>query len=213
MESASRPSGVPRMKSARAVCISEFPSQLRVHPPAVEDALRIELPLELLVDLHEGRGERLKNADRLVAAAKQRGVAARPFRRIADGARVGARAKPAQRPAPLDERLPGKLEGRRGRRKRNAPQRRAVPEKRVGLLADPRPEALALLRFEELAADFFLRGGYRGSGAREAHAELSTGPGARADRQGPPAPLVERFDRLVLGQFEPERRLGRGERQ
>src|ERR1041384_69010 len=149
MASASRPSGVSRMKSARAVCISKFPSQLRVHPPAVEDALRIELPLELLVDLHEGRGERLKNADRFVAAAKQRGVTARPFRRIADGARVGARAKPAQRSAPLDERLPGKLEGRRGRRNRDAPQRRVVPEKRIGLLANPRPAALALLRLDE----------------------------------------------------------------
>src|SRR2546430_2505309 len=165
MESASRPSGVPRMKSARAVCISEFPSQLRVHPPAVEDALRIELPLELLVDLHEGRGERLKNADRLVAAAEERGVTARPFRRIADGARVGARAEPAQRPAPLDERLPGKLEGRRGRRNRDAPQRRAVPEKRAGVLANPRPEALALLRLDELAADLIFRGGDRGSPA------------------------------------------------
>ena len=58
-----------------------------------------------------------------------------------------------------------------------------------------------------------MRGGYRGGGARETHAELSSGPGARADRQGLAAPLVERFDRLVLGQLEPERRLGRGERQ
>src|SRR2546430_7754665 len=177
MESASRPSGVPRMKSARAVCISEFPSQLRVHPPAVEDALRIELPLELLVDLHEGRGERLKNADRLVAAAEERGVTARPFRRIADGARVGARAEPAQRPAPLDERLPGKLEGRRGRRNRDAPQPRAVPEKRDGVLANPRPEARAWLRLAELAAASFLRVHDRGSPARIAVPLLRTGPG------------------------------------
>src|SRR6267378_921104 len=85
MASASRPSGVSRMKSARAVCISEFPSQLRIHAAAVENSLRIELALELPVDLHEGRPEGLKNADRLVASAKQRGVAARSFHRIADG--------------------------------------------------------------------------------------------------------------------------------
>src|SRR5467141_3861374 len=201
MESASRPSGVSRMKSARAVCISEFPSQLRIHAAAVENSVRIELAFELFVDLHEGRPEGLKNADRLVAAAKQRGVAPRSFRRITDGARVRARAKPAQRPAPLDERLPGKLEGRRGRRNRDAPQRRAVPEKGIGLLADARPEAFALRGVDELAADFFPRGGYRGSRAREAHSQLASGPGARADRQGLAAPLVDRFDRLVLGQF------------
>src|SRR5206468_1283264 len=107
-------------------------SEVWIHAAAVENPQRIELALELPVDLHEGRPEGLKNADRFVASAKQRGVAARSFRRIADGARVGARAKPAQRPAPLDERLPGKLEGRSGRRHRNAPQRRVVPEKRVG---------------------------------------------------------------------------------
>src|SRR5207245_6606681 len=167
------------------------------------NSLRIELALELFVDLHERRGERLKNPDRFVAPAKQRGVAPRALRRIADGARVRARAKPAQRPAPLDERLPGKLERRRGRRNRDAPQRRAVPEKRVGVLANPRPEALALLRLDELAADLFLRGSDRGSRAREAHRELSAGPGARADRQGLSAPAVELFDRLVLGQLEP----------
>src|SRR5712692_332904 len=163
--------------------------------------------------LHEDRGERLKNADRFVAAAKERGVAPRPPRRVTDGTRVGARAKPAQRPAPLDERLPGKLEGRRGRRNRNAPQRHVVPEKRIGLLADARPEASALRGVDELAADFFPRGGYRGSRAREAHSQLASGPGARADRQGLAAPFVERFDRLVLGELEPERRLGRRARK
>src|SRR5229473_1692258 len=198
MASASRPSGVSLMKSASAVCISEFPSQLRVHPPAVEDAVRIELALELSMGLHEHRRKRLKHADRLVAAAKERGVAARALRRFADGAGVGLRAKPAQRSAPLDERLAGKLERRRSRRNRDAPQRRVVPEKRIGLFANPRPEAFALRAVDELAADFFPRSGYRGSRPGEAHAELAAGPGARADRQGPAAPLVERFDRLVL---------------
>src|SRR5205814_7926973 len=98
-------------------------------------------------------------------------------------------------------------------RDRDAPQGRVVPEERVGLLADPRPEALALSRVDELAADFCFRRGDRGGGAREAHAELSSGPGARADRQGLAAPAVELLDRFVLGQLEPERRLGRWERQ
>src|ERR1700720_1733234 len=98
------------------------------------------------MDLHELRRKRLKHADRLVAAAKQRGVAARALRRFADGAGVGLRAKPAQRSAPLDERLAGELERRRSRRNRDAPQRRVVPEKRIGLLANSYPEALALRR-------------------------------------------------------------------
>src|SRR6266571_5984215 len=110
MASASRPSGVSRMKSASAVCISEFPSQLRIHAPAVEDALRVELALELPVYLHERRRKRLENAHRLVAAAEQRRVAARALRRLAHGARVGVREKPAQRPAPLDHLFTLKLE-------------------------------------------------------------------------------------------------------
>src|SRR5258708_35413364 len=101
-----------------------------VHPPAVEDALRIELALALLVDLHERGRERLKNPDRLVAAAKERGVAPRPLRRLADGARVRARAEPAPRPAPLAERRPGKPAGRGPRRNRGARQRPARPAER-----------------------------------------------------------------------------------
>src|SRR5882672_9699938 len=146
------------------------------------------------MDLHEPLRKRLKHADRLVAAAKQRGVAAHALRRFADGASVGLRAEPAQRSAPLDERLARKLERRRSRRNRYAPQRRRslgrVPEERIRLFADACPEAFALRGVDELASDFFPRGGYRGSRAREAHAELAPGPGARADRQGPAAPLV-----------------------
>src|SRR5258707_464035 len=158
----------------------------------------MEPALELPMDFHAPRRKRLKHAHRLVAAAKQRGVAARALRRFADGASVGLRAKPAQRSAPLDERLAGELERRRSRRNRDAPQRRVVPEKRVGLFANPLPEALALLGVDDFAADFSPRGNYRGIRAREAHPELAPGPGARADRKGPAAPLVERFDRLVL---------------
>src|SRR5258707_4020468 len=150
------------------------------------------------MDLHEHRRKRLKHADRLVAAAKQRSVAARALRRFADGASVGLRAKPAQRSTPLDERLAGELQRRRSRRNRDAPQRRVVPEKRIGLLANPRPEALALRGVDELAADFFLRGGYRGGGAREAHAELASCPRARADPQGFAAPAVQLVHVLVL---------------
>src|SRR5258708_9330585 len=107
------------------------------------------------MDLHEHRRKRLKHADRLVAAAKERGVAARALRRFADGASVGLRAKPAQRSAPLDERLARKLERRRSRRNRDAPQRRVPPEKRIGLFANPRPEALRLLWPDDFSAAFF----------------------------------------------------------
>src|SRR5580765_408228 len=167
MASASMPSGVSLMKSARAVCISEFSSQVQVHAAAVEDALRIELALELLVYLHERRRKRLKHPDRLVAAPKERSVPAGALRRLANGARVGVRMQPAQGPAPLDQLLALKLERRRGRGDRDAPQRCVVPEKPVGLLTNPGPEAFGGSSLDEPAAELFPRRLHRRRGARK----------------------------------------------
>src|SRR5687767_834853 len=73
MASASRPCGVSRIQSARWVSIASLEV---VHPAGIEDAGRVEGLLEAPVDLEQRRAQRMKHAERLVAAAEERGVAA-----------------------------------------------------------------------------------------------------------------------------------------
>mgnify|MGYP003578144801 CR=1 FL=1 len=89
--------------------------QVGVQPAGVEDAGGIHGALEIAVQLHQCRGERLEHARRLVPAAEQRRMAAGACRGFADSLRVGIGFEPAQRAAPFDELRSGQVErGRRG---------------------------------------------------------------------------------------------------
>src|SRR5687768_16529528 len=76
MASASAPSAVPANSGERWVCTG---SEIGVEPAAVEDAVRVELALELAMDAIQRRSKRME-ARRACAARRspeQRGVAAR----------------------------------------------------------------------------------------------------------------------------------------
>src|SRR5512140_2889637 len=99
MASASAPCAVSLIQSASWVCIdSEF-----VESAGVEDARGIERRLEAAMDLHEGGLARMEHTHGFVPAPKERRMSARSFGRRAHRERIGAAAKPAQPPAPLDQ--------------------------------------------------------------------------------------------------------------
>src|SRR5438105_4995280 len=94
-----------------------------VHPPRIEDSRGIERILQPAVDLGERGLERMEDGDALVAAAKQRRVAAEALRGRADRERLELRAEPPQSPAPFDELCAGGADRLRGLRERDPPER------------------------------------------------------------------------------------------
>src|ERR1700726_3438175 len=79
MASASWPSAVSRMKSARLVCmvvLSAYRLPMGIHAAAIKNAAGIETAFQLAMNFLDCRRERLKYANVFIAASKQGGMAA-----------------------------------------------------------------------------------------------------------------------------------------
>ena len=195
--SASRPSGVSLMKSARLVCIGQ---KSAIHAAGVEDRRAgSKVLLEALVELHQRRAE----ADgtrrpSLVAAAEKRRVAARARRGFAHRGRHRCRprasaARRSIRRAAAPARSSGGAVDLSDTRHSGAPLRK----KSQALLAHGRPERAAV--GDVFAAEPRARRAHRGLGAREPHVERVVRRGrSRVIGQRLAGPGVHELDRLRL---------------
>src|SRR5690606_10312353 len=125
--------------------------QIRVKPARVEDARRIELGLEIPVQLHQGRRRGWKGGGALVPNPPEQGGAATQLRRGgSDPSRGQIRLEPALAAAPFENCLP-QIEGRGIGGQGQAPQGGVPGEERQLLVPQPAPEIPGDILLDSLA--------------------------------------------------------------
>ncbi|CAM2144652.1 hypothetical protein PT2222_160115 [Paraburkholderia tropica] len=194
-------------------------SEVGIQAAAIEDAGRVERGFQAAMDLHQWRGqgrEHARAAVVLVPGAEHRGVAARLLGGDAHRLRVGFGNPPALRAAPFHQLRAGQLQRLGDRGQCETPERgigRDGGEKRVGLLAQARPEAFGFHGVHHLAAERGARGLHGGFGARQTHGQRAVAPGAGRHRQRAAAPFVELAHGVGAVHVEAQRGFGLRHRQ
>jgi hypothetical protein len=119
--------------------------RLRVQAAGIEHAVGIEALLEAAMDFHQRRGQRREHAAGPLfpmAAAEQRGMAARGSPRFAHAAFASASPRSQRCAPPHSITVARQIQRRRHRGQRQPPQRRIAGEEGRRLLAQSLPEVI-----------------------------------------------------------------------